>query len=344
MIEHYDYDLPPSQIAQHPAPRRDASRALFLTRGADPIVEGLFSQLPEHLTGDECFVVNNTRVIPARIRARRATSGAVEVFLLRRQAAGVWHAWISPSRRIRPGEVLSAGAVQIQVVEREASFWTVVLPGDAKIDEIGEVPLPPYIHRQPADPKFDVDRERYQTLFASEPGAVAAPTAGLHFSAELLATLAERDIPIVPVTLHVGPGTFQPVTAERLEDHAVAPELYEVSSSAHAQLRAARAAGRRIISVGTTSARVLESLRPLDGPGPANEIQDETDLTILPGHEFRNVDGLITNFHLPRSSLLVLVAAFHGHARTMATYEHAVRNGLRFYSYGDAMVILPERT
>ncbi|MEM7164645.1 MAG: tRNA preQ1(34) S-adenosylmethionine ribosyltransferase-isomerase QueA [Planctomycetota bacterium] len=341
MIELYDYDLPPALIAQHPAARRDASRALFLTRHNDALDEGHFADLQQRLSGDECFVVNNTRVIPARIRARRASSGAVEVFLLRREEAGVWQAWISPSRRIRPGETLTTvtSQIPIEVLDRHESFWTVSLPSDGIVQEVGEVPLPPYIQRAPDDPQFAADRERYQTLFATVPGAVAAPTAGLHFSAELLAQLEARGIPIVPVTLHVGPGTFQPVTAARIEDHVVAPELYEVSLESHQQLQQARSDGRRLIAVGTTSARVLESL---SFAGPAARIHGETGLTILPGHEFRNVDGLVTNFHLPRSSLLVLVAAFHGRERTLSAYEHAVRTGMRFYSYGDAMVILPE--
>lgn len=346
-MEAYDFTLPPERIAQEPAAQRDASRALFCERGADPIEPGQFRDLPSRLRGDECFVVNDTRVIPARLRARRATGGAIEVFLLRREEPGSWRCWLSPSRRLRDGERLEIdgggpelGSAELTVVGRVGSFWRVRLD-DEWVERHGEVPLPPYIARDEGDHRLTgLDRERYQTIFANTPGAVAAPTAGLHFTPDLREQILTLGIPIVPVTLHVGPGTFKPVTAERLEDHRVDPELYRVSAESRRQLAQARRDGRRIISVGTTSLRVLESLDALDD---GEDLEGETSLTILPGHNFKHVDGLITNFHLPRSSLLVLVCAFHGESRTLAAYGQAIASGLRFYSYGDAMVILPRR-
>lgn len=351
-LDLYDYELPADQIAQSPPDVRGASRALFVTRHGTDAAVAPFSTLIDHLVGDECLVVNDTRVIPARVRARRASGGRVEVFCLRAEdhaaerTAGseVWHAWISPARRIQPGELLIAEAdesASLEVLERCGSFWRVRFDGLALLERVGDVPVPPYIARDPNDAALAaLDRERYQTVYADRPGAVAAPTAGLHFTPELLRRIAERGVPTVRVTLHVGPGTFQPIRTSRLEEHVVAPEPCSVTSEARAALAAARRDGRRIVAVGTTTVRVLESLPDLESE---EAHVGEASLTILPGHSFRHVDGLITNFHLPKSSLLVLVSAFHGRETTLTHYHRAVREGLRFYSYGDAMVILPER-
>ena len=338
--DEYDFELPESSIAQEPAAERSASRALFLTRGHDALETASFDELPERLRGDECLVVNDTRVIPARVRARRASGGAVEAFLLRPEPDGTWRAWLTPSRRLKVGEELETRGAPLRIVDREGRWWRVSIP-DGELDRIGEIPLPPYIRRDAGDTRLEsLDRERYQTVFARTAGAVAAPTAGLHFTPEILARLEARGIPVVAVTLHVGPGTFAPVRAERIEDHRVDPEWSEVSETARGALAKARADGRRIVCVGTTSVRVIESLPDLTA-GPTRT--GECDLTILPGYRFRHVEGLITNFHLPRSSLLVLVSAFHGRERTLAAYRTAVESGMRFYSYGDAMVILPDR-
>lgn len=335
----FDYALPPEQIAQEPAPVRDASRALFAVRGRDGSELGRFRELPQRLADDACLVVNDTRVIPARLRARRATGAAIEVFLLRPEDEVTWQAWLQPARRVRPPERLQVGDEAVEVLERCGTFFRVRLSRPGLPHERGEVPLPPYIRRSTGDARLAaLDAERYQTVFARRPGAVAAPTAGLHFTPGILEALRARGIPVLPITLHVGPGTFQPVTTATFGEHRVASELYEVGATTRAGLAAARRDGRRIIAVGTTALRVLETLPTLDD-GP--DLQGATDLTVGPGHRFRHVEGLVTNFHLPRSSLLVLVAAFHGVERTLTAYRTAVQAGLRFYSYGDAMVILP---
>ncbi len=337
-VQLYNYSLPPERIAQEPAPCRDASRALFLKRGREALEEDTFSTLPGRLSGDECLIVNDTRVIPARIRAHRPSGGLVEVFLLRPEEPGLWRAWLSPARRVQEGEALEARGERLTVRERRGSFWLVELDPEAP-ERLGEVPLPPYIHRNESDPRLqELDRERYQTIFARQKGAVAAPTAGLHFTDKLLAELDARSIPVVPVTLHVGPGTFQPIRSQEVEEHRVEPELYEITSQARQQLARALQEGRRLVCVGTTCLRLLESLEVLE-EGP--NLLGETNLTIGPGHQFRHVQGLITNFHLPCSSLLVLVATFHGRDHTLAAYHAAMARGFRFYSYGDVMVILP---
>jgi len=234
---------------------------------------------------------------------------------------------------------MTTGA-SLKIIERFDRWWRVSLPA-GELERIGEVPLPPYIERAPLDSRLNsLDLDRYQTVYANQAGAVAAPTAGLHFTADLLSALEARGIPVIRTTLHVGPGTFTPIRAKTIEEHRVDPELFEVSSEARNQLATAKSEGRSLICVGTTSMRLIESLPDLS-PGP--DIEGECDLTILPGHEFRHADGLITNFHLPRSSLLVLVSAFHGRERTLAAYQHAIDSEFRFYSYGDSMVILPKR-
>jgi len=337
-IDLYSYELPADRIAQEPREERDRSRALFLRRGEEAIDEGLFRELPARLRGDECLVINDTRVIPARVRARRSTGGEIEAFLLRPEGEGIWRAWLSPSRRLQPGEELATAGAPLRLLSREGRWWRVLLP-EGELGRIGEIPLPPYIRRERGDARLSgLDRERYQTVFARREGAVAAPTAGLHFTPEILAAIAARGVPVVPVTLHVGPGTFAPVAVERIEEHRVDPELFEVSAASRAALAAARKEGRRFVCVGTTSIRVLESLPDLS---PGDRVCGECSLTILPGHRFRHAAGLITNFHLPRSSLLVLVSAFHGRERTLAAYRAAIERGFRFYSYGDAMAILP---
>ncbi len=306
-----DYSLPPELIAQHPAERRDASRLLVYERGSGIVRHRAFAELPVELAG-ELVVVNDTRVVPGRLRLRRPTGGYVEVLLLEAVEDGLWEALARPTRKLRPGE--RYGPVEL-VSHLGEGRWLVRLDGEPA----GETPLPPYITEPLADP------ERYQTVYADEPGSAAAPTAGLHFTPELLARLdVER------VTLHVGLDTFRPLSTETLEEHELHGERYRVEPAAWERIRDAE----RVLAVGTTTVRVLETLAR-GGP-----LAGRTDLFVTPGFEFRRVDALLTNFHLPRSTLLALVMAFAGIDETRRLYELAIAERYRFYSFGDAMLIL----
>lgn len=341
-LQSYQFDLPESLIAQEPAQNRSDSRCIFAIRGDSRRQLGQFSDIVDQLQGDELLVYNDTRVIPARIHGYRSTGGKVEIFLLRPHQDGIsWLAWISPSRRIKEGEIIEGPGVKITVHGREGSSWRVQWPEEIPLEQIGEVPLPPYIRREPGQTDLHTaDKERYQTVFAKTPGAVAAPTAGLHFDEAILEALAKKGVQRVGITLHVGPGTFKPIESENLTDHRVDPEWYSISRETRAALYNAQQENRPIIAIGTTSMRVLESLPDLT---QGDEIIGETDLTILPGYQFRHADGLLTNFHLPGSSLLVLVSCFHGLEDTLDLYREAIENRFRFYSYGDCMLISPQR-
>ena len=358
-MDDYDYALPPERIAQRPLEARDASRLLVLDRSSGTWRDGRFPDLAGFLARGDLLVVNDTRVFPARLFAGGEGDGRLEFLLIRpvdaddqEGAAGTeWWALARPARRAHPGRRLPLRAppgvdAAVEVLESgEAGARRIRLdvPGDPWewISVHGHVPLPPYI-RRPDEPG---DRDRYQTVYARRRGAVAAPTAGLHFTQELLRALEERGIGRATVTLHVGPGTFRPVVAERVEDHSMEEEWYEVPAEAVRALARARASGGRIVAVGTTTVRALESAAGVWGStgvaaGAVSPVSGWTDLTILPGHEFRLVDALVTNFHQPRSSLLLLVAAFAGRERILGAYRHAVEAGYRFYSYGDAMLIV----
>ncbi len=342
-LRSYQFELPDSLIAQEPAQNRSDSRCIFTLRGEKQRQLGNFPEIVDHLRGDELLVYNDTRVIPARIRAQRATGGKVEIFLLRPcQDGESWLAWISPSRRIKPGETLEGPDVAIRVHGREGSSWRVEWPAEVPLERIGEVPLPPYIQRKTQQTNtHSPDKENKKTRKAKTPSPGDAPTAGLHFDQPILEALAARGVQRAGVTLHVGPGTFKPIESEQLTDHRVDPEWYSISSETRTALHKARKEKRPIIAIGTTSMRVLESLPDLT---PGDEIIGETDLTILPGYQFRHADGLLTNFHLPGSSLLVLVSCFHGLENTLNLYREAVENQFRFYSYGDCMLITPQRS
>jgi S-adenosylmethionine:tRNA ribosyltransferase-isomerase len=344
-LDPFHYALPPDRIAQEPADPRDAARLLVLDRRSGAFRDSRLHALGAHLRPGDCLVVNDTRVLPARLLGRIAgTERGVEVLLL--HATGPtgedWAALLRPARRCAVGTtiVLADGAVRATVTAREELGRARVRfdgpePVEALLDAHGLPPLPPYIrrYRKPGGE----DWTRYQTVYASRPGAVAAPTAGLHFTMELLAELTGRGIELHRVTLHVGPGTFRPVRARQVAEHRMEAERFEVSEATAAALTRARREGRRVVAVGTTTARALETVARADGslaPGAG-----WTDLTILPGHGFRGVDALLTNFHLPRSSLLLLVSAFAGRERVLDAYAHAVAAGYRFYSYGDAMLI-----
>ena len=306
-----EYVLPPELIAQHPAERRDESRLLVFERASGEVRHRRFSELSQEL-GGELVVVNETRVIPARLRLRRPGGGEAEVLLLERLGDGVWEGLARPSRRLRPG--MRFGQVELLEPLGEGR-WRLRLEGEPA----GETPLPPYITEPLGDP------ERYQTVYAREEGSAAAPTAGLHFTPELLARLE-----VARVTLHVGLDTFRPVESDTLEQHAIHSERYEVEAAEWERIRAAE----RVLAVGTTSVRVVETLAR-GGP-----LAGRTDLFVTPGFEFRRVDAMLTNFHLPRSTLLALVMAFAGEQETRRLYELAIAERYRFYSFGDAMLIL----
>jgi S-adenosylmethionine:tRNA ribosyltransferase-isomerase len=306
-----DYDLPPELIAQRPLERRDESRLLVYERATGAVRHRVFREIAEEL-GEALVVVNDTRVLPARFKLERPGGGAAEVLLLEPLGDGVWEALARPSRRLRPG--MRLGPIEL-VGHLGEGRWQVRLEGEPA----GEAPLPPYITEPLADP------ERYQTVYGERAGSAAAPTAGLHFTPELLGSLdVER------VTLHVGLDTFRPVTAELLDAHEIHSERYEVAAAAWERIRGAE----RVAAVGTTTARVLESL------ARGSRLAGRTDLFITPGFEFRRVDALVTNFHLPRSSLLALVMAFAGLEETRRLYRQAIEERYRFYSFGDAMLII----
>ncbi len=328
-LEDLDYALPPERIAQAPIRPRDAARLLVVERASGRLEEARFSDLADRIGPRDLVVANDTRVIPARLRGRRAGGGRAEALLVERRPDGSWTALVRG--RARAGTEIAFGALVAtveEVLECGACRLRFSAAGggdaDALIAQIGEAPLPPYVAREAP---LDSDLDDYQTVFARAPGAVAAPTAGLHFTPELLARLR-----VAYVTLHVGPGTFRPIRAERLEQHRLDAERFEVPAATAEAIARTRAAGGRIVAVGTTAVRALESTAGAAGSG-------RTDLFVTPGHRFRAVDELVTNFHLPRSTLLALVMAFAGVDLTRRAYAHAIGAGFRFYSYGDAMWI-----
>ena len=347
-VSDFDFHLPDELIAQDPPAERGASRLLALDRASGRLSHHQFADLPSLLRAGDLLVVNDTRVFPARLIGHRLPGGgAAECFLVRpTETRDEWVALVHPGQRLREGArmVFAAGPLRLnaEVVgmhfhgRRTVRLWTDDRsPVREAIDAIGHIPLPPYIKRDDAA----MDRDRYQTVFARNRGSIAAPTAGLHFTPALLDSLARRGIERTAVTLHVGYGTFQPIRVDRVEDHQMEAEHYEVPADTAAALTAARRERRRIITVGTTSTRTVESLA-IDDDGAVRAGRGETALFIHPGHQFRLVSGIVTNFHLPRSSLIMLVSALAGREHVLAAYEAAVRQRYRFYSYGDAMVVL----
>ena len=338
----YDFTLPAEQIAQSPAERRDASRLLVVDRARGALEHRVFSEITSLPRPGDVLVLNETRVFPARLLGERAGGGAAEIFLLH-PATGGPEEWVA---LVRPGSTLKAGKVvrvspelEVEIAEVLPGGERVVrlrseLPVDEALQRYGEIPLPPYVRR----PATEEDRERYQTVYARERGSVAAPTAGLHFTPELLAELERAGVRIARLTLHVGVGTFRPVEADDPAEHPMHREWYRVSPEAAEAINAARAAGGAAWAVGTTTVRTLETVADPDGRVCAGE--GWTDIFIRPPYRFRAVDRLITNFHLPRSTLLMLVAAFAGYDLTLRAYREAVEAGYRFYSYGDAMAIV----
>ena len=354
-IEDYDYDLPEQLIAQVPASERDKSRLLFLERSRKSLSDRFFFELPRLLEAGDILVVNNTRVVPARIFGRKQSGGRVEVLVLEHPGDTVpdgdtvpygdirW-CLLRSSKRPQKGSRLFFDN-QVQGVVRSLGDDGLVQisfegpqPLDFLIEERGTMPLPPYIRRLKEDGLAPIDRERYQTVFAKRVGAVACPTAGLHFTAHLIGELIQAGVSLVPVTLHVGHGTFKPVRVQDIRQHHLGEEAYTVDQETADAVNTAKREGRRVIAVGTTVVRTLETLGRSEGRLGLS--RGRTDLFITPGFEFNVIDGLITNFHLPRSSLLFLVSAFSGVELTRKAYEWAVAKAYRFYSYGDAMLII----
>ncbi|HUU83607.1 MAG TPA: tRNA preQ1(34) S-adenosylmethionine ribosyltransferase-isomerase QueA [Phycisphaerae bacterium] len=348
-IEQLDYDLPAELIAQEPLPERDASRLLVLDRARDSLADVTFRALEEYVNAGDLLVLNDTRVVPARFVARRATGGRVAGLYLQEIEPGLWEVLLTGSGRLRVGEELalepeSTGFV-LQLAGRvEAGRWRVrvspVATADQILARVGQAPLPPYIRRS-KDPDPDraaADCVRYQTVYAARPGAVAAPTAGLHFTDELLQQLEQHGIVTTRVTLHVGLGTFEPIQVDDLARHRMHSESYELPTAAAEAVRRCRQGRARVVAVGTTSLRVLESCA--DEAGGIRASRGWTELFCYPPYRFRVVDALLTNFHLPRSTLLALVMAFAGVEQIRRAYRHAIAAGYRFYSYGDAMLIL----
>jgi len=346
-VDLFDYALPVDRIAQEPRPR-GGSRLLVLDLASGAITHGRFADLPERLRAGDLLVRNDVRVRPARLYGRDAEDRLVEIFLLRQEAADArrWRALAKPGRRAKAGRRIhfeeDLGA-EVESVDADGSrivFFDRALD-DALLQRIGRTPLPPYIRREPGAPDRPEDRAAYQTVFAREPLAVAAPTAGLHFNEEILDAIRARGVAIADLTLAVGAGTFKPVTADDTAGHAMASEEVAIPAATLRAVASARREGRRVIAVGTTVARSLEAAARLPGGLDADgDLRFATDLFITPGFEFRAVDGLLTNFHLPRSTLLMLVSAFAGREAILEAYAEALREGYLFYSFGDAMLLI----
>ena len=363
----FDYTLPPELIAQAPASERDRSRLLVLDRSTGALHDRIFRNLAEHLAPGDLLVVNEAKVIPARLFGRSERRHNIEALLLREVDAdpgsryaetGCWEALVKPSRQVRAGDrlILADGAITAEVIEKRGEGRHLLkLVYDGRLADLlwrfGQMPVPPYIKRQQSAKDNltslhptpytlhpgTLDHERYQTVYAKHEGAVAAPTAGLHFTPELIETLAQQGIVVTPITLFVGPGTFRPVRAEQVAQHRMESERYIIPEQTALAVKTARREGRRVIAVGTTTVRALEHAAAM---GEIRAGAGITDLFIYPGYRFKSIDALITNFHLPCSTLLMLVSAFAGRETLLSTYREAIARRYRFYSYGDAMLIL----
>jgi S-adenosylmethionine:tRNA ribosyltransferase-isomerase len=334
----FNYDLPPERIAQVPVEPRHSSRLFVLERNSGRITHKHFWEIGEFLKPHDILVINRTRVIPARIYAYKPTGGRIEILLLKKQEANIWEALIGGKKMLPGAKAQVEGGPRVEVIDTLGGSQRVINfsePIEPYLPSIGQMPLPPYIHEKLQNP------ERYQTVFSRDLGSAAAPTAGLHFTPQLMDELRVTGIKFVDVTLHVGLDTFAPVTEDDPQQHHIHTEWCEVTNEAVEQIRSVRKNGGRVIAVGTTSVRTLESAaRPALPEELVVPIKQPTDLFILPGFHFKIVDGMITNFHLPRSTLLMLVSAFAGREKILAAYEEAVRQEYRFYSFGDAMLIL----
>ena len=338
-LSDFVYDLPEELIAQTPMEPRDHSRMMVLNRENHEILHRHFYDVIDYLNPGDVLVVNETKVIPARLLGHRLPGGgACEVFLLKQLAPKKWETLVRPGKKLRPGQQVSFGdglltATILDTTDAGGRVVEFFCEGsfEAALDRLGEMPLPPYIHEQLQD------KNRYQTVYARQEGSAAAPTAGLHFTPELLKRIREKGVDVVPVLLHVGLGTFRPVKTENIEEHEMHTESFEVTPEAARRINAARANGGKVVAVGTTSVRTLESASE---NGVVLPKRGETSIFIFPGYKFQAVDALITNFHLPGSTLIMLISALYGREKTLAAYETAVREKYRFFSFGDAMLIL----
>lgn len=343
-LQDFDFVLPPELIAQMPAARRDQARLMVVDRAQQSVSHDIFANIGRYLHPGDVLVVNDTKVIPARVRGRKVdTGGKIEVLLLHELRTGVWEVLLKPAAKVRSGTAIEfgGGVLRGYILER-GKTGTVTMqftPAEvyAALHRCGEVPLPPYIKRVGRSEEHAFDLARYQTVYACHPGAVAAPTAGLHFTPELLTQLALQGVKHAAVTLHVGWGTFQPIRTTVIEQHRMAREFYCLTASQAAVITSAQATGGRVVAVGTTTTRTLETIGQRLGHVTASS--GWSDLFIYPGHRFQSVDALVTNFHLPRSTLLLLVCAFAGRDLMLEAYRTAIVAGYRFYSYGDAMCI-----
>lgn len=336
LLSDFDYVLPPDRIAQEPLARRDDCRLLVLDRASGALLHRRFRDLPDLLHPGDLLVLNDTRVLPARLYGHKLSGGRVEILLTRRRDSSRWLAMTRPGLRdgqtIRLPNGLAAVVASIQADgQRILAFDRDGADLDAVLHQIGKMPVPPYVQRPIDNP------EEYQTVYAREEGSVAAPTAGLHFTPELLARLRDTGIHTTTLTLHVGPGTFRPVKVDDVSRHQMHPEWFRLSPESAEAINQSRSEGRRIVAIGTTVVRTLESLA--DDSGRVHPTEGDTSLFIVPGHRFRAVNAVVTNFHLPRSTLLLLVSAFAGRECILSAYAEAVATGYRFYSFGDAMLI-----
>lgn len=340
-VKDFDYDLPEEFIAQTPGKKRDFSRLMVVDRDTGEIFHEHFYDIAKHLKAGDCLVLNDSKVLPARIFGTKESTGAKVEFLLTKRIRGdQWETMVRPGKKLKPGDRVSFGDVlRAEIIDYgpdgtrivDFSYSGIFME---RLEQVGHMPLPPYIHRE-ADSE---DKERYQTVYCREEGSIAAPTAGLHFTEELLSEVRLLGIKIVYVTLHVGIGTFRPVKAETVEEHHMHFEEYEVSEETARIINETKASGGRIVAVGTTSTRTLESA--VDDEGKIQWGGGSTDIFIYPGYEFRIIDSLITNFHLPKSTLLMLISAFYDREKILSAYEEAKKEGYRFFSYGDAMFIV----
>lgn len=343
LLEEFNYELPENLIAQVPAQKRDMSRMLVLDRYNQSLTHKHFCDITDFLTPNDLLVLNNTKVIPARLYAKKDTGALIEIFLVREIEKDIWISLIKPSKRVKPNLILQVSEeLSIEVLEKDDDKWKIKLLYEGNIfeilDRVGNIPLPPYIERKMTSEEYkNLDFDRYQTVFAKKEGAVAAPTAGLHFTQEILKKLEEQGTQHCFVTLNVGLGTFKPVKCENILDHKMDSESFEITEETADIINKAKAEGKNIVAVGTTSVRTLETV--MNKYGKIIPVKDSSELFIYPGYKFKIVDKLITNFHLPKSTLLMLVSALATKDFIFKAYKEAIKEEYRFYSYGDCMFI-----